>query len=411
MNTLILGTHWGDEGKGKVVDMLAARGGLVVRFQGGHNAGHTLVDNGKKTVLHLLPSGIMHANCRVLIGRGVVVEPQQLELELSELPADSAERLSIDQQCTLILPTHVLLDQARELAQGGKIGTTGRGIGPAYEDKVGRRALKIGDLADSNYAYAQLKALLAYHQHLLAYYQSDATVPSVDELLEQLLSWYQKRKPMISDGMSLVQQYAQNGQVLLEGAQGALLDIEFGTYPFVTSSNTTIAGAISGSGIAPQQISEVLGICKAYSTRVGNGPFPTELFDADGAQLAEVGREFGSTTGRPRRCGWLDLVALKYSIAINGITKLALTKLDVLDGFARLKLATAYSGGQGFDCSNPAQVQYAELPGWQCSSEAIRTYAQLPAKARAYIEFIEAYTETKVAYVSVGPERDSVISR
>ena len=411
MNTLILGTHWGDEGKGKVVDMLAARGGLVVRFQGGHNAGHTLVDNGKKTVLHLLPSGIMHANCRVLIGRGVVVEPQQLELELSKLPADSAERLSIDQQCTLILPTHVLLDQARELAQGGKIGTTGRGIGPAYEDKVGRRALKIGDLADSDYAYAQLKALLAYHQHLLAYYQSDATVPSVDQLLEQLLAWYQKRQPMFIDGMSLVQQYARNNQVLLEGAQGSLLDIEFGTYPFVTSSNTTIAGAISGSGIAPQQISEVLGICKAYSTRVGNGPFPTELFDADGAQLAEVGREFGSTTGRPRRCGWLDLVALKYSIAINGITKLALTKLDVLDGFARLKLATAYSGGQGFDCSNTAQVQYAELPGWQCSSAAIRSYAQLPAKARAYIEFIEAYTETKVAYVSVGPERDSVISR
>ena len=436
-NTLVLGTHWGDEGKGKIVDMLSSGAELVMRFQGGHNAGHTLIIDGKRTVLHLIPSGIMRASCRVLIGRGVVVEPQQLELELAGLPVSSAERLFVDEQCTLILPTHIMLDQARESAQANKIGTTGRGIGPAYEDKVGRRALRIADLANTERARAQIENLLAYHQHLLdfynaragieqlaamanwqrilQFYQADApTGPSAEQLLQGLLDWRRQREHLFTDGISMALEYAGRGQVLFEGAQGSLLDIEFGTYPFVTSSNTTIAGAISGSGVNPQCIERVLGICKAYSTRVGSGPFPTELSDAQGERLASIGDEFGSTTGRPRRCGWLDLVALKYSIALSGINQLAITKLDVLDSFEEIKVATGYQGGHfgsSAESIQQSKVDYKNLQGWQSDISGVRSYGQLPAAARNYLEFIEDYTETPIAYVSVGPERESIIER
>ena len=436
-NTLVLGTHWGDEGKGKIVDMLSSQAELVMRFQGGHNAGHTLIVDGKRTVLHLIPSGIMRANCRVLIGRGVVVEPQQLELELAGLPASSAERLFVDEQCTLILPTHILIDQARESAQANKIGTTGRGIGPAYEDKVGRRALRIADLAHPERAHSQIESLLAYHQHLLDFYSAELNIEQLaaqpnwqrllqfykvdastgfgaKQLLGGLLDWRRQRQYSFADGISMASEYARRGQVLLEGAQGSLLDIEFGTYPFVTSSNTTIAGAISGSGVNPQRIERVLGICKAYSTRVGSGPFPTELSDEQGERLASIGHEFGSTTGRPRRCGWLDLVALKYSIALSGINQLAITKLDVLDSFEEIKVATGYQGGNlgnSAERIQQSQVDYQKLQGWQSDTSGVRSYAQLPAAARAYLEFVEDYTETPIAYVSVGPERESIIER
>ena len=436
-NTLVLGTHWGDEGKGKIVDMLSSQAELVMRFQGGHNAGHTLIVDGKRTVLHLIPSGIMRANCRVLIGRGVVVEPQQLELELAGLPASSAERLFVDEQCTLILPTHILIDQARESAQTNKIGTTGRGIGPAYEDKVGRRALRIADLAHPERARSQIESLLAYHQHLLDFYSAELNIEqlaaqpnwqrllqfykvdastglSAEQVLGGLLDWRRRREHSFVDGISMASEYARRGQVLLEGAQGSLLDIEFGTYPFVTSSNTTIAGAISGSGVNPQRIERVLGICKAYSTRVGSGPFPTELSDEQGERLASIGHEFGSTTGRPRRCGWLDLVALKYSIALSGINQLAITKLDVLDSFEEIKVATGYQGGNFGNSAErirQSQVDYTKLQGWQSDTSGVRSYAQLPAAARAYLEFVEDYTETPIAYVSVGPERESIIER
>ena len=436
-NTLVLGTHWGDEGKGKIVDMLSSQAELVMRFQGGHNAGHTLIVDGKRTVLHLIPSGIMRANCRVLIGRGVVVEPQQLELELAGLPASSAERLFVDEQCTLILPTHILIDQARESAQANKIGTTGRGIGPAYEDKVGRRALRIADLAHPERARSQIESLLAYHQHLLDFYSAEINIEqlaaqpnwqrllqfykvdvstglSAEQLLSGLLDWRRQRQHSFADGISMASEYARRGQVLLEGAQGSLLDIEFGTYPFVTSSNTTIAGAISGSGVNPQRIERVLGICKAYSTRVGSGPFPTELSDEQGERLASIGHEFGSTTGRPRRCGWLDLVALKYSIALSGINQLAITKLDVLDSFEEIKVATGYQGGHFGNSAEriqQSQVDYQKLQGWQSDTSGVRSYAQLPAAARNYLELIEDYTETRIAYVSVGPERESIIER
>ena len=436
-NTLVLGTHWGDEGKGKIVDMLSSGAELVMRFQGGHNAGHTLIIDGKRTVLHLIPSGIMRASCRVLIGRGVVVEPQQLELELAGLPLSSAERLFVDEQCTLILPTHIMLDQARESAQANKIGTTGRGIGPAYEDKVGRRALRIADLANTERARAQIESLLAYHKHLLDFYNADASIeqlaamanwqrilqfyradaptgPSAEQLLKGLLDWRRQREHLFTDGISMALEYAGRGQVLFEGAQGSLLDIEFGTYPFVTSSNTTIAGAISGSGVNPQCIERVLGICKAYSTRVGSGPFPTELSDAQGERLASIGAEFGSTTGRPRRCGWLDLVALKYSIALSGINQLAITKLDVLDSFEEIKVATGYQGGHfgsSAESIQQSKVDYKNLQGWQSDISGVRSYGQLPAAARNYLEFIEDYTATPIAYVSVGPERESIIER
>ena len=416
-NTLVLGTHWGDEGKGKIVDMLSAEAELVVRFQGGHNAGHTLIVDGKKTVLHLIPSGIMRASCLALIGRGVVLSPEQMERELAQLPAANAARLRIDEQCALILPSHAAIDQAREAAQSPerKIGTTGRGIGPAYEDKVGRRALRIADLANPQRAREHIAGLLAYHKHLLQFYQADTSaLPSAEQLLESLLYWRQQRADLFTDGVRLAREHAERGQVLFEGAQGSLLDVEFGTYPFVTSSNTTIAGAVSGSGVNPQRVERVLGICKAYSTRVGAGPFPSELTDEHGEQLARVGNEFGATTGRARRCGWLDLVALKYSVAINGIDQLAITKLDVLDGFGEIKVATSYQGG-AFGASaeqiQAAQVEYQSLSGWHSDTSSVRSYEQLPAAARAYLEFIEDYTQTPITYISVGPERESVIKR
>ena len=419
-NTLILGTHWGDEGKGKIVDMLSADAELVVRFQGGHNAGHTLVIDGKQTVLHLIPSGILHENVSVLIGRGVVLAPGKLSEELAQLPAGSAERLAIDWQCSLLLPSHALLDQQRELrlAPQAKIGTTGRGIGPAYEDKVGRRALKIADLQDEAYARARLAELLDYHRHLLAYCGfTDQSAPELDAgvVWRQLQDWYQEFRPRFQNGGELLRAHAERGRVLLEGAQGCLLDIEHGTYPFVTSSHTTFAGALSGGGVGPRAVEKVLGICKAYSTRVGSGPMPSELFDADGKSLASQGHEFGSTTGRPRRCGWLDLVALRYAVALNSIDELALTKLDVLDNFAEIKVATSYGDGVDFGSTaeqlKQAQVQYRSFPGWQSNIGAARSYQQLPANARAYVEFIEEHVGIPVRYVSTGPERSSVVER
>ncbi len=421
-NVVIIGAQWGDEGKGKVVDLLTRRAAAVVRFQGGHNAGHTLVIDGHKTVLHLIPSGILHADVDCLIGNGVVLSPDALLEEISLLEKTGVEvraRLGISAACPLILPSHVALDAAREKARGARaIGTTGRGIGPAYEDKVGRRAIRLGDLEDAGQLAEHLRELLDYHNFLLQHYYHTGAV-DVQATLANLLSRAEQLLPLQTDvGARLAQIRTGSGNILLEGAQGAMLDIDHGTYPFVTSSNTTAGGAATGAGIGPCDIDYVLGITKAYTTRVGSGPFPTELHDATGQRLRERGQEFGATTGRPRRCGWLDVVALRHAIRTNSISGLCITKLDVLDGLERIQLCTGYRlNGVTLDTPPASADRLAacepileEMPGWPGDSHGLRDYAALPGNARRYLDRMSELCDIPVAMISTGPDRQQTIA-
>ncbi|QNM95592.1 adenylosuccinate synthase [Chitinimonas koreensis] len=420
-NVVVIGTQWGDEGKGKIVDWLTDHAEGVVRFQGGHNAGHTLVIGGKKTVLRLIPSGILHAGKACFIGNGVVISPEALLKEIDELNAagiDVESRLKISEACPLILPYHIALDQAREAAKGDKkIGTTGRGIGPAYEDKVARRAIRVQDLFFPDRLAAKLGENLAYYNFLLKEYFKVATV-DFQETLEQTLKLAERIKPMVADVSRTLHDLNKGGKPLLfEGAQGTLLDIDHGTYPFVTSSNCVAGAAAPGAGVAPQMLQYVLGIVKAYTTRVGSGPFPTELFDDVGAGLAKRGNEFGSVTGRPRRCGWFDAAALKRSIQINGVSGLCVTKLDVMDGMDVIKLCTGYRiDGEVTDIlpvgaeelSGCAPI-YEEWPGWSESTFGVKRYEDLPLNARNYLERIAEVTGAPIDIISTGPDREETI--
>jgi len=422
-NVVVIGTQWGDEGKGAVVDVLAERAQAVVRFQGGHNAGHTLVIDGEKTVLHLIPSGILRKEVICLIGNGVVVSPQALLDEIDALAARGVAvdgRLKISAACPLILSSHVALDIARELARGADaIGTTGRGIGPAYEDKVGRRAIRMSDLFDEALLIARARRLIEYHNFLLQQLYAAQPIDINDEC-ERLLGMAERIRPLVADTTETLRYLGRaNRDVLFEGAQGAMLDIDLGTYPFVTSSNTTVGGALSGSGIGPASVDYVLGIVKAYTTRVGAGPFPTELLDDMGRHLADVGAEFGATTGRPRRCGWFDAVSLRRAVYSNSLTGLCMTKLDVLDGLDEIKICTAYRlDGKLIDAPpmltdryGDCEPVYESLPGWSQPTVGLTSYDALPQAARDYIGRIEALLETPVDIVSTGPSRDAIVIR
>ena len=408
-NVVIIGTQWGDEGKGKVVDLLTVRAAAVARFQGGHNAGHSLVVNGNKTVLHLIPSGILHPQVQCLIGNGVVFSIPAFFEEvkmLEDAGVNVRDRLMVSQGCPLILPHHIALDQIRETVRGNqKIGTTGRGIGPAYEDKVARRGLRVSDLYQPEQVKASLTELMDYHNFVLKNYYNTKTV-SLEETLDASLAWAEELRPMVGDVVArLGQLQSDSANILFEGAQGALLDIDQGTYPFVTSSNTTAGTISSGCGVGPLDLDYILGITKAYTTRVGSGPFPTELFDAVGAQLGKRGNEFGSTTGRPRRCGWFDACALKRSIQVNSLSGLCITKLDVLDGLDTVSLCTSYDET---DPLNPQPV-YEVLPGWQESSVGVQQIEDLPANARAYLNRIEEICGVPIDMISTGPDRQDTI--
>ena len=420
----MIGTQWGDEGKGKVVDLLTERARAVVRFQGGHNAGHTLVIDGEKTVLHLVPSGVLRDGVNCLIGNGVVLSPAALFKEIRMLEdkgVPARERLKISEACTLILPYHVALDHAREKARGkAAIGTTGRGIGPAYEDKISRRGLKLGEIFHREHLASRLAEVMDYHNFALEHYFKVEPV-DYQQVLDETLSLSEELAPLIGDVPEILDQHRQRGDnVMFEGAQGALLDIDHGTYPFVTSSNTTAGGACTGSGVGPRNLDYILGITKAYTTRVGAGPFPTELFDAMGEHLAKQGNEFGATTGRPRRCGWFDAVALRRSNQINSVSGLCITKLDVLDGLDMLRLCVGYKCSDGDRKTPPVGAEafagcvpiYEELPGWKASTVGIKAYEQLPENAKAYLRKIEELVEVPVDIISTGPERsDNVILR
>jgi adenylosuccinate synthase len=419
-NVVLVGTQWGDEGKGKIVDLLTSKADAVVRFQGGHNAGHTLVINGDKTVLHLIPSGAMRDGVDCLIGNGVVLSPEQLIKEVDQLEARGVSirsRLMVSPACPVIMPYHIALDMAREKARGKKaIGTTGRGIGPAYEDKVSRRGIRVQDLYQDDFA-EKLKIVMDYHNFVLVNLFAAEAV-DFDETLTTVTEQAAIIKGMLGDVAGrLTDLRAAGKSVMFEGAQGMLLDIDHGTYPYVTSSNTTAAAAASGTGIGPMHIDAVLGIVKAYTTRVGAGPFPTELFDDVGAYLGEKGHEFGATTGRPRRCGWLDAVALKRSCDVNSITSLCVTKLDVLDGLETLKICTQYKldgeltdrppyGADEFERCEPV---YETLPGWTDSTAGVRESAQLPVNAEAYLDRMQELLGVGIDIVSTGAERDDTI--
>ncbi|NOX08415.1 MAG: adenylosuccinate synthase [Gammaproteobacteria bacterium] len=425
-NVVVIGTQWGDEGKGKVVDLLTDRASAVVRFQGGHNAGHTLVIDGEKTVLHLIPSGVLREGVQCLIGNGVVLSPQALLEEMDMLESNgvpASERIKISEACPLIMPYHVALDQAREIARGKKaIGTTGRGIGPAYEDKVSRRGLRLGDLFNPERFSSKLSEVLDYHNFSLQHYFKQPTV-DVQKVLDEGLAMAERLRPMVGDVPEILYQCQKRGEsVLFEGAQGTLLDIDHGTYPFVTSSTTTAGGAASGSGVGPAVLDYILGITKAYTTRVGAGPFPTELFDDVGEYLGTKGNEFGATTGRSRRCGWFDAVALRRANQINSLTGLCITKLDVLDGLDTLKICVAYKSiSDGSDRVTPpigaeefadCEPVYEEMPGWQESTAGLQDYDALPANAKAYLKRLEEVVEVPVDMISTGPDRnDNIILR
>lgn len=420
-NVVVIGTQWGDEGKGKIVDWLAESVQGVVRFQGGHNAGHTLWINGKKTILRLIPSGIMHDGVTCFIGNGVVLSPEALLREIEELEAaglDVRSRLQVSEICTLILPYHVAVDKAREARKGeGKIGTTGRGIGPAYEDKVARRALRVQDLFNPALFDEKLAEVLDYHNFVLTQYLGAEPV-SANEVRDQAMALAPALAPMVRDVSSNLFALQQEGKNLLfEGAQGALLDVDHGTYPFVTSSNCVAGAASAGAGVGPQALQYVLGITKAYTTRVGSGPFPTELVDEIGARLATIGKEFGSVTGRPRRCGWLDGAALKRSVRLNGISGLCITKLDVLDGLETIQLGVGYRVNGEFRDVLPygahavaqAQAVLEELPGWTESTVGITEYSKLPVNARRYLERVAEVCGVPIYLVSTGPDRNKTI--
>jgi len=422
-NVVVVGAQWGDEGKGKVVDWLTDHAQGVVRYHGGHNAGHTLVIGSKKTVLHLVPSGILHAGVVCYIGNGVVLSPKALIDEIDELEGagiDVNSRLRISEACPLILPYHAALDVARELAKGkSKIGTTGRGIGPAYEDKVARRAIRLQDLFVPERFTAKLRELLDYHNFVLTKYLGAQAV-DFDQTREEALALAPRLKPLVADVPRELYEANRAGRSLLfEGAQGTLLDVDHGTYPFVTSSNCVAGAASAGAGIGPHLLHYILGITKAYTTRVGSGPFPTELDDDTGELLRARGMEFGATTGRPRRCGWFDAAALKRSIQINGISGLCVTKLDVLDGMELVKVCVGYrvDGAVrdllpvGAESTALCEPIYEDLPGWQESTVGINEYARLPAKARAYLERIQTICGVPIDMISTGPERDETIVR
>ncbi len=420
-NIVVIGTQWGDEGKGKIVDWLAESAHGVVRFQGGHNAGHTLWVNGKKTILRLIPSGIMHPSVTCYIGNGVVLSPEALLKEISELEAaglDVRSRLKISEACPLILPYHVALDQAREARRGdAKIGTTGRGIGPAYEDKVARRALRVQDLFDPAGFRAKVEEVLDLHNFVLTQYLGAKAV-SIDEVVDQAMALAPAIAPMVADVSSALFAVQQAGKNLLfEGAQGALLDVDHGTYPYVTSSNCIAGAAAAGAGVGPQTLNYVLGITKAYATRVGSGPFPTELLDETGARLASVGKEFGSVTGRPRRCGWFDGAALKRSVRLNGISGLCITKLDVLDGLPVLKMGVGYQlDGKpidvlpyGADAVARAKPILEEMPGWTESTVGVTQFDKLPLNAQRYLTRMSEVCGVPIDMVSTGPDRNETI--
>ena len=420
-NVVIIGTQWGDEGKGKIVDLLTDRASAVVRFQGGHNAGHTLVIEGKQTVLHLIPSGILRVGVRCLIGNGVVLSPTALLEEIETLEANGVparERLGISESCPLILPYHIALDQAREVARGKKaIGTTGRGIGPAYEDKVSRRGIRLGELLDPEHFKERLREVMEYHNFALEHYFKTDTV-EYQKVLDEALAQGEQIAPMVEDVPGTLHKLRAEGKsVMFEGAQGALLDIDHGTYPYVTSSTTTSGGAASGSGVGPRALDYILGIVKAYTTRVGAGPFPTELFDDDGQYLGEKGHEFGATTGRQRRCGWLDVVSLRRSLDVNSVTGICITKLDVLDGMETVKICVAYKldGKEitippvGADLMEKCEPVLIEMPGWKESTVGTKSLDQLPQAARDYLDKVESLCGVPIDIISTGPDREETL--
>ena len=420
-NVVVLGTQWGDEGKGKIVDLLTEQVHNVARFQGGHNAGHTLVIDGKKTVLHLIPSGILHEGVNCFIGNGVVLAPDALIKEIEELEAQgipARERLHLSPSCPLILRYHVALDQAREIKRGdAKIGTTGRGIGPAYEDKVSRRGLRLGDLLNTERFAGKLRDVLEYHNFALTQYYG-VTAVDFDTVLEEAVRLGEQLKPMITDVSDRLHAARERGEdILFEGAQGSLLDIDHGTYPFVTSSNTTAGGTATGSGFGPLYLDYVLGITKAYTTRVGSGPFPTELECEVGQHLGEKGHEFGATTGRKRRTGWFDAIAVKHAVRINSMSGMCLTKLDVLDGLKEVKICIGYKNSGGEDVGIPYDAEgwqgvhpvYESLPGWSESTVGIKLLDQLPKNARNYINRLEELVGIPVDIISTGPDRVETI--
>lgn len=422
-NVVVIGTQWGDEGKGKLVDLLTERASAVVRFQGGHNAGHTLVIDGVKTILHLVPSGVLRGGVRCLIGNGVVLSPSALMEEMQMLERSGVpvrERLGISAACALILPYHIALDQARERARGAKaIGTTGRGIGPAYEDKISRRGIRLGELLDGPLFAERLREVLEYHNFSLVHYFK-AEALDYPALLDEALAQAERLRDLVVDVPGELHALrAAGANVLFEGAQGSLLDIDHGTYPYVTSSTTTAGGACSGSGVGPKDLDYILGIVKAYTTRVGGGPFPTELFDEDGEGLGARGHEFGATTGRKRRCGWLDMVGLRRALAVNSVTGLCITKLDVLDGMETIKVCIAYElDGQeldtppiGADALARCRPRYLDLPGWSESTLGVTALDGLPPNARAYLETIEGLSGLPIDLVSTGPDRSQTLVR
>ena len=420
-NVVVVGAQWGDEGKGKIVDLLTDRADAVVRFQGGHNAGHTLVIAGKKTVLHLIPSGILREGVRCLIANGVVLALDALFNEIDALEAEGVpvrERLGVSGSCPLILPSHVALDQARERARGARaIGTTGRGIGPAYEDKVARRAVRVDDLMHPNRFATKLREILEYHNFLLVnYFETDAI--DYEETLAQMTALGERLRPLVADVTGeLGSKCADNRSVLFEGAQGTWLDVDHGTYPYVTSSNTVAGGAATGSGLGPCYLTYILGIAKAYTTRVGAGPFPTELFDSQGEHLARVGHEFGATTGRPRRCGWFDAVAMRRAVVNNSLTGICVTKLDVMDGMETIRIAVGYKVGDStLDCP-PASAEdlaecvpiYEEMPGWTGKTSGVTRYEDLPEEARAYLSRLQELVGAPIDIISTGADRAETI--
>jgi len=418
---VVVGTQWGDEGKGKIVDLLTETASVVVRFQGGHNAGHTLVIDGEKTVLHLIPSGVLRENVHCLIGNGVVLAPDALFVEVDELEAKGvpvSERLGISEACPLILPHHIALDMAREHKLGNKaIGTTGRGIGPAYEDKVARRGLRLGDLVYDNQFADKLQNVMEFHNFSLQnYYKVDAV--DYQQVLDEMLAYRDRLAQLTVDVTQLLDDYTREGRAMMfEGAQGMMLDIDHGTYPFVTSSNTSAGSAATGSGVGPNAFNTILGIVKAYTTRVGAGPFPTELACEVGEHLGTKGHEFGATTGRSRRCGWFDAVLMRRSRQVNGLTSLSLTKLDVLDGLPELKICTAYEydGGQitnapvGADALQRCKPVYENMPGWTENTQGIQEFNELPDAAQKYVKRLEELVEVPIDIVSTGPDRAETI--
>ena len=403
-NTLILGLQWGDEGKGKIVDALSEEVFAVCRFQGGHNAGHTIKVNGQQTVLHLTPSGILHPNVNCVIGNGVVLSLEALDKEINELidaGINFDNRFFVSSGCTLILPSHISIDKVRDKKES--IGTTGRGIGPSYEDKIARRAVRFGDLGNKQILRKKVELLVSYHNRLLVeLYEEEPH--DIDHVIAELLSFKHLHDKYCTDTQSLIYDWIikENQSLLFEGAQGTLLDIDHGTYPYVTSSSTTAGGVSTGLGLGPKYINKIIGISKAYCTRVGEGPFLTELFDDNGKMLAEKGNEFGATTGRPRRCGWLDLLALKKAVFTNSVTDICLTKLDVMDEFNSIEACINYKDGEPV---------YKTFEGWKSSTEGITEFENLPLKAQEYINFIEDFVGCNISIVSTGPSRDQTIYR